>query len=91
VSEYGGKMVKIKNILKEITDPMSGYSILELGIIEKVVTKGKELVVRVNLPQYSHVVRDYMVTEIKRRLIAIPHIERVVVEVTSKVLKYPFI
>ncbi|MEM4245223.1 MAG: iron-sulfur cluster assembly protein [Candidatus Nanoarchaeia archaeon] len=84
-------MVKIKNILKEITDPMSGYSILELGIIEKVITKGKELVVRVNLPRYSHVVRDYMITEIKRKLIAIPHIERVVVEVTSKVIKYPFI
>ncbi|MFH1331932.1 MAG: iron-sulfur cluster assembly protein [archaeon] len=84
-------MGKVKNLLKEITDPMSGYSILEVGIIEKIITKGKNIVVRVNLPKYSHALKDYIVGEIKNKLIALPGIHNVMVQVSTKALKYPFV
>lgn len=84
-------MGEIRNILKEITDPMSGYSIMELGIIEKVITKGKDVIVRVNLPHYGHLVKDYIIAEIKAGLIALPNVRKVIVEMSNKVMKYPFI
>lgn len=84
-------MGKIKNLLKEITDPMSGYSILELGIVEKVITKGRDVIVRVNLPHYGHTVKDYIIGEIRNKLITLPYINNVIVEVSRKVMRYPFI
>ncbi len=83
-------MGKIKNILKEITDPMSGYSILEVGIVERIITKGRDIIVTVNLPKYSYALKDYIVGEIKSKLITQPYIHNVIVQVSNKVLKYPF-
>lgn len=84
-------MGKIRNLLKEITDPMSGYSILELGIVEKIITRGKDVIIRVNLPHYGYAVRDYIVGEIKNKLITLPYINNVIVEVSRRAMRYPFV
>jgi metal-sulfur cluster biosynthetic enzyme len=82
-------MGKIKTILGEIVDPMSGYSILELGIVEKIMTRGRNLVIRVNLPKYSLAVRDYIVGEIKSKLITLPDVSNVIIQ-QSRTMRYPF-
>lgn len=80
-----------KTILKGIVDPMSGYSILDSGIVEKVFIKGENIIVRVNLPKYCSTVKTYMISEIKSKLIIIPEINKVVVQISKSTLKYPLV
>lgn len=80
-----------RSILKGIVDPMSGYSILDVGIVEKVFVKGKDITVRVNLPKYCSTVKTYIISEIKSKLITLPKVEKVVVQISKCTLKYPLV
>jgi metal-sulfur cluster biosynthetic enzyme len=84
-------MGKIRDILMDISDPRSGYSILEAGIVEKVVRNGKKVVVMLNLPKYGFPIKDYVVSEIKNKLMALPRIDQVIIEITNKTLRYPLV